>query len=125
MPSTSPPSGDPVGDLQRRADALERSAARPQSGFATGSRAADGAYKIVADLLGGVFVGLALGFGLGWLTGGRTRPWDLIAGVLLGFAVSIWMAKRTADRLQAQAAREAQGPLPSVPLDDEDEDEKD
>lgn len=112
-------------DLQRRADALERSTARPVTAHAGQSRAVDQAYKIVTDLLGGVFVGLALGLGLDWLSGGRTRPWGLIGGVLAGFAVSLWMAKRTADRLQAQADLENRGAaLPSVPFDDEDEDEK-
>ncbi len=121
MTSTPPPS-DPLRDLQRRADALERSTARPATAEAGRSRAVDQAYKIVTDLLGGVFVGLALGLGLDWLSGGRTRPWGLIGGVLAGFAVSLWMAKRTADRLQAQADRENLGAAPpSVPFDDEDE----
>ena len=59
------------------------------------------AYKIIAELLGGVFLGLGLGFGADRLFG--TNPWGLISGVLLGFAVSLWMARRTANRLMAQA----------------------
>ena len=59
------------------------------------------AYKIIAELLGGVFVGLAFGAIADWALG--TRPWGLIGGVLLGFALSIYMARRTANRLMAQA----------------------
>ena len=35
-----------------------------------------------------------------------TAPWGLIGGVLLGFALSIYMARRTANRLMAQARQE-------------------
>ena len=50
----------------------------------------------------------------------RTTPWGLVGGVLLGFALSIWMANRTANRLMALAKQE-QEPLPSVPFDDDEE----
>lgn len=112
------PTEDRLAALSARADALERSTARPAG--QAGAKATDQAYKIIADLLGGVVVGLALGFGLDRLTGGATAPWGLIGGVLAGFAVSIWMAKRTADRLVAQAAKENANP-PSVPFDDDDD----
>jgi ATP synthase protein I len=59
------------------------------------------AYKIIAELIGGVLVGLALGFGVDRFAG--TTPWGLIGGVLLGFALSVYMARRTANRLMAQA----------------------
>ena len=59
------------------------------------------AYKIIAELLGGVIVGIAIGFGVDRVFG--TAPWGLIGGVLLGFALSLWMARRTANRLMAQA----------------------
>lgn len=92
---------------------------RPSSGAEHG-RAADQAYKIIAELFGGVLVGLALGFGFQQLTG--LKPWGLIGGVLLGFAVSIWMAKRTADRLTAQyVAETAPTVTPVVRTQDEDE----
>ena len=116
---------DPTRDealrrLHQRADALETSTAEPVRN-AHGDQAVNQAYRIIAELFGGVIVGLALGFGVDWLL--NTRPWGIIGGVLLGFAVSIWMAKRTADRLTAQARAEDAargGPPPSVP-DDEDE----
>lgn len=123
MPDSSPRKDDPYRDLQARADALETSTRRNPAASIAGSRAADQGYRIVADLLGGVIVGLALGFGVQLI--GFPAPWGLIGGVLLGFAVSIWMAKRTADRLMAQARAENAAqtqPAPSIPFDDEDED---
>ncbi len=115
------PQADALRNLTERADALERSSVRPAAAHAEG-KAADQAYKLIAELLGGVLVGLGLGFLVDRLTG-VTAPWGLIGGVLAGFAVSIWMAKRTADRLVAQHNREHGGaPAPSVPFDDEDAD---
>ena len=84
-----------------------------------GQKAASQAWKIIADLFGGVFVGLALGFGVDYFAG--TSPVGIIGGVLVGFAISVWMAWRTAKRIQAEA--EASGVRPqSVPFDDEEED---
>lgn len=112
MPTVDPPHGDPVRSLEDRADALERRTARPQGQDGHG-RAVDQAYKLVAELIGGPLVGLALGFGFQQLTG--IKPWGLIGGVLLGFALSIWLAKATADRLTARAAAEnARVPAPAA-----------
>jgi ATP synthase protein I len=66
-------------------------------------------------------VGLAFGFIVDWVLG--TRPWGLIGGVLLGFALSIYMARRTANRLMAQA--KAQGnSAPAEPYVEAGEDEE-
>lgn len=120
------PTDDRLRDLSARADALERSTARPASAAAGAAHgaAANQAYRIIADLVGGVVVGLALGFGLDRLAplvGFRTAPAGLLTGVLAGFAVSVWMAKRTADRLVAQARNDNANP-PSVPFDDGEDD---
>ena len=124
MSEPRPPTDDRLRDLSRRADALERSTARaPVAAGASHGAAANQAYRIIGDLVGGVVVGLALGFGLDRLApmlGFRTAPAGLLTGVLAGFAVSVWMAKRTADRLVAQARIDNPNP-PSVP-DDGDED---
>lgn len=121
-----PPKDETLRSLGERADALARSGARSAGkqpdGVTTGSAAVNQGYRIIADLLAGVIVGLALGFGLDRLTHGATAPWGLIGGVLLGFAVSVWMARQTANRLMAQAARENGGaPAPSVPFDDDED----
>ena len=106
--------------LQKSASALEARTKAEKSADLTGHQVAGQAYKIIAELLGGVFVGLALGFGVDRFLG--TAPWGIIGGVLLGFALSIYMARRTANRLMAQA--KAQGtPAPSEPYVEAGEDE--
>jgi ATP synthase protein I len=103
--------------LDERAAALDARTQRP-TGQHAGEQAIGQAYKIIAELLGGVIVGLALGFLADRVF--RTTPWGLIGGVLLGFALSIWMARRTANRLMALAKQEAEPPQ-SVPFDDDEE----
>jgi len=50
----------------------------------------------------------------------RTAPWGMIVGVLVGFAVSIWMTVRSARRMQAEFEREL-GPPRDLPPDDEED----
>ena len=105
--------------LTDSASSLEARTAREVSHEAAGQAAAGQAWRIIADLFGGVFVGLALGAILDRFAG--TGPWGLIGGVLLGFAVSVWMAWRTAQRLMAEAKASGVEPK-SVPFDDDEED---
>ena len=104
--------------LNTSASDLEARTARQLSHEAAGQAAAGQAWRIIADLFGGVFLGLAIGAVLDRFA--HTGPWGMIGGVLLGFAVSVWMAWRTAQRLMAQA--KLQGEPQSVPFDDEEED---
>ncbi len=105
--------------LTESASAMEARNAKAVSHEAAGQAAAGQAWRIIADLFGGVFVGLALGFIVDRFFG--TGPWGLIGGVLLGFAVSVWMAWSTAQRLMAQAKASGVEPK-SVPFDDDEED---
>ena len=89
--------------LDERAAALEARTARTPSGLAK-TAAVNQAYRILAELVGGVLIGLALGFLVDRFFG--TAPAGLIGGVLVGFAVSVFMARRTANRLMAQAKAE-------------------
>lgn len=119
MSSKEPTREEALRRLSERADALQRTseASKPASAaVGAGGSAVSQAYRIVVELFAGVIVGLGLGFGVDRLL--HTAPWGLIGGVLVGFGVSVWMAKRTADRLVTQAkAEEAArgGPPPSVP----------
>lgn len=108
-----------IARLNRSASDLEARTAPPISHEAAGQAAAGQAWRIIADLFGGVFVGLALGFIVDRFFG--TAPAGLIGGVLLGFAVSVWMAWQTAQRLMAQAKASGVEPK-SVPFDDDEED---
>jgi ATP synthase protein I len=105
--------------LNDSATSLEARTAPPLSHEAAGQAAAGQAWRIIADLFGGVFVGLALGFIVDRFA--HTGPWGLIGGVLLGFAVSVWMAWLTAQRLMAQAKASGVEPK-SVPFDEDEED---
>lgn len=107
--------------LNEQADALERRTENRLAHEMAGQRAAGQAWRILADLLGGVFVGLVLGLLLDRFVG--IGPWGTIGGVLLGFGVSLWMGRRTADRIMNEA--KASGVQPqAVPFDDEDEEDR-
>ena len=106
--------------LNDRASGLAEATAPKTSEHLTAQAVSSEAYKIVAELLGGVFIGLGLGFGVDRLFG--TNPWGLIGGVLLGFALSIYMARRTANRLMAQAKAAGVEAKP-VPFEEAGEDE--
>ncbi|MFN3668732.1 MAG: AtpZ/AtpI family protein [Brevundimonas sp.] len=108
-----------IARLNRSASDLEARSAPPLSHEAAGQAAAGQAWRIIADLFGGVFVGLAIGAILDRFAG--TGPWGMIGGVLLGFAVSVFMAWRTAQRLMAEAKASGVEPK-SVPFDDDEED---
>ena len=76
-------------------------------------------YRFMGEVVGGVFMGAAAGWALDYFTE-VTKPWGLIIGLLGGAGLSIFVAVRTAARMQKDAMAKA-GPLPSVP-DDKDED---
>jgi ATP synthase protein I len=106
--------------LNKRASDLAATATKTSEALSAQAVSSQ-AYKIIAELLGGVFLGLGLGFGADRLFG--TNPWGLISGVLLGFALSIYMARRTANRLMAQA--KASGlEEKSIPFDDEEDEDR-
>jgi len=102
--------------LGERAAGLEARTQRPTNAHA-GEQAVGQAYRIIAELIGGVLIGLAAGFLVDRVF--KTTPWGLIGGVLLGFALSLWLANRTAQGLMALAKQE--GEPPSVPFDDDEE----
>lgn len=103
MPKVDDPRAEALRRLDERAEALKVSTARPESQPGE-LNASSQAYKILAELLGGVLIGLALGAIVDRFA--KTGPWGLIGGVLLGFALSLFMARRTANRLMAQARAE-------------------
>ena len=115
MPKFDDPRAEALRSLDERAAALEAKAGRPET--EVGEMAASSqAYKILAELLGGVLIGLALGAVVDRFA--HTGPWGLIGGVLLGFALSLFMARRTANRLmalaRAQEAARSQASRPKV-----------
>ncbi len=105
--------------LNDSASSLEARTRSQISHELAGQKAASQAWRILADLLGGVFVGLVLGLLVDRFA--NTSPWGTIVGVLLGFGVSLWMGWRTSQRLMAEA--KATGVEPeTVPFDEDEED---
>ena len=105
--------------LHESASALEAKVQADKSVDVAAQKVVGQAYRIIAELLGGVLIGLALGFGVDRLFG--TTPIGVVGGVLLGFALSVYMARRTANRLmvQAKAAGLPQQGEPIVEADEE------
>ena len=78
------------------------------------------AYQILGYLVAGPVVGIAAGAAVDWVA--KTTPWGLIVGVLLGFAAAVYLAKKAADRIMAEAKAEAAGnPPPPAAADDDEE----
>ncbi len=110
-----------IARLTKSASDLEARTTTEANSDAVGQAVAGQAYKIIAQLLGGVFLGIGIGFVVDRFAG--TTPWGLIGGVLVGFAVSLWMAWQTAQRLMAQAKAAGVEPR-SIPFDDADDEER-
>ena len=116
MPKAHDPREDAIRRLDERADALEARTARNVPDY--GSKAVAQGSQLVAGLIGGPLVGLGFGWGFDFLAG--TAPWGLIVGLLIGFAASVFLALRTAQRMTAAAK---DWPVAEAVLDeDEDED---
>ena len=115
MPKADDPREEAIRRLDERADALEARTTRNVPDYG-GKAAAQGA-QLVAGLIGGPLVGLAFGWGFDYFAG--TAPWGLIVGLLIGFAASVFLAMRTAQRMTAAAK---DWPVAEPVLDD-DEDE--
>jgi ATP synthase protein I len=100
-------------DLDRRRSALEarlralRPAEPPRSPGPQGNssgRAFGQAMRISTELVAGLAVGAALGYGADRLLG--TSPWCFILFFLLGFAASVFNALRAAGLAKPQSRRE-------------------
>jgi len=116
MPKADDPREEAIRRLDERADALEARTARRNPDY--GTKAVSQASQLVAGLIGGPLVGLGLGFGFHYLA--HTAPWGLIVGILIGFALSIFVTMRIAKTMRAAAKdwRVTQEPV----FDDEDDD---
>ncbi|QTN19070.1 AtpZ/AtpI family protein [Brevundimonas sp. AJA228-03] len=105
--------------LNAQADSLKARATPAPTQY--GEAAAGYGYRIMAEMIGGVLVGLGLGWGFDAFVG--SRPWGTIVGTLLGFGVSIWLAVHSAKKLSARALSEFGPPrdLPDEPDEGDDQ----
>lgn len=76
------------------------------------------AYRLAAEFVAAILVGMGLGWGVDQLFG--TSPWGMIVLLLVGFAAGVVNVMRAAAEMNA-----ANAPPPDMPAvyDDEDEDE--
>jgi ATP synthase protein I len=116
MPHPEVPRDEVLQSLDERLGAAEAAQARKVSGE-THAAMAQG-YRFLGEVVGGVLGGA----GLGWLVDrfAGTEPLGMIGGLLIGGGLSIFAVVRSAAKT-SRMAMERQGPVPSVP-DDEDED---
>jgi ATP synthase protein I len=118
MPKPDETSHGALKSLDKQLDAFEASrATKPSSSLmGMGDSASDG-FRLLGQLLGGVFGGL----GLGWLVDhfAGTSPLGVVAGLLIGAGLSIYAAVRTATAMSAKAA--AKGPIAPAVIDDDDD----
>ncbi len=110
-----------IARLAKSASALEARTRTEAVASVEAQKITSQAWRIVAELVGGVFIGLGIGAGIDWMF--DTRPAGIVGGVLLGFALSIFMARRTANRLMAEAKALGEAPAgePVVELNEDEE----
>ena len=117
-PDHRPP--EALGSLKARLDAFEAERAKPKggvlTGLATGEGGIGGGWRMVWEVVSGFLGGAAIGWLVDRFAG--TAPWGVVAGLVIGSAVAVFMAVRTAARMGAEAL--AKHPAPPVAGDDED-----
>ncbi len=118
MPSPDDLRQEALGRLDEQARALEARSRSDTTQHYAHQTAAQG-YRLMAVLLGGVLLGLAAGLVVDSVA--RTAPFGIIAGTLIGFAVSVFTAVRTAQAMSAKNA-ETFGPAQDLPPDDLEDD---
>ena len=94
-------------ELHDRIEAAKAKRAPPQRSEEAHSQA-EVAWRMVIELVAGIVIGGAIGYGLDALLG--TRPWLLIVFVLLGFAAGINVMMRTAREVAGAQPPKGSGP---------------
>ena len=102
MPKADEPNDKALRSLDARLDAFEAKKAAEQPIHAQNEKSSQDGYRLLADLIGGVLVGL----GFGWLLDryAGTGPWGMVGGLLIGMGSSIYIVVRKATKLSAQAS---------------------
>ncbi len=100
-----PGNGDELSRLQERIDRARAAQTPRQRGAAAQIGQAHAAWRMVVELVTGLVMGFAMGYGLDALFG--TRPVLLVVMTLLGFAAGINLMLRTAAEMTAKQNRDA------------------
>ena len=106
--------GAPDPDRLRRLEErlAKANAPKPLSRTQTTISHADTAWRMVIELVSGLGVGFAIGYGLDRYFG--TMPVFLILFLLVGLAAGIKVMLGTAEEMQRKAAKNTQGDLPQT-----------
>lgn len=101
MPKADEPNDKALSSLDARLDAFEAKKAAEKPVKAASEKANQDGYRLLADLIGGVLVGL----GFGWLLDRyvHTSPWGMVGGLLIGLGLAIFSIVRKAMKMSAQA----------------------
>jgi ATP synthase protein I len=104
MPKADEPNDKALQSLDARLAAFEAKKAAEQPVRAEHEKSSQDGYRLLADLIGGVLVGL----GFGWVLDqfAHTAPWGMVGGLLIGMGASIFSVVRKATKLSAQASTE-------------------
>ncbi|WP_165190612.1 AtpZ/AtpI family protein [Caulobacter soli] len=105
MPKADEPNDKAPQSLDARLDAFEARRAAEAPIRAEHEKSSQDGYRLLADLIGGVLVGL----GFGWLLDryAGTGPWGMVGGLLIGMGSSIYIVVRKATKLSAQASAQS------------------
>jgi ATP synthase protein I len=118
MSQPDDPNRKALKSLDDRIDAFEAKRRRdPHSGVS--ERGASEGYRLLGEVIGGVFGGL----GFGWLFDHflHTTPWGLVTGMMLGTAMAAYTAYKSASRTAGKVQQTQAAPPPPAADDDEDE----
>lgn len=102
MPKADEPNDKAPQSLDARIAAFEARKAAEVPMRAEHEKSSQDGYRLLADLIGGVLVGL----GFGWLLDryAGTGPWGMVGGLLIGMGLSIYTVVRKATKMSAQAS---------------------
>ncbi|NQE65105.1 AtpZ/AtpI family protein [Caulobacter sp. RHG1] len=102
MPKADETNDKAFDSLDARLAAFEARKAAEKPAKAGAEKANQDGYRLLADLIGGVLVGL----GFGWLLDRyvHTSPWGMVGGLLIGLGLAIFSIVRKAMKLSAQAS---------------------
>lgn len=97
MPQSDDESQEALKRLQDRLDALTAERKPTESAEAAAQTSMGEGYRLLGEVIGGVVGGL----GLGWVVDrfAHTTPFGIVVGLLLGTAVSGYVAVKSGDRM--------------------------
>jgi ATP synthase protein I len=107
MPKADEPNDKAPQSLDARIAAFEARKAAEKPIRAEHEKSSQDGYRLLADLIGGVLVGLGFGWLLDRYVG--TRPWGMVGGLLIGMGFSVYLVVRKATKLSAQASVDPHG----------------